>query len=113
MAKNKLAQAALQKQVADLQVSLTAEKDSASKANAAKTAALEENFKQRELAIMSEVEAAEAKVKEFERKNVQTVSEMKQQANSKQLNPGSPGCKVRVSECTARALLNGHIPKIN
>ena len=28
-----------------------------------------------------EVEAAEAKVKEFERKNVQTVSEMKQQAN--------------------------------
>ena len=81
LAKNKLAQAALQKQVADLQVSLTAEKDSASKANAAKTAALEENFKQRELAIMSEVEAAEAKVKEFERKNVQTVSEMKQQAN--------------------------------
>ena len=30
---------------------------------------------------MSEVEAAEAKVKEFERKNVQIVSEMKQQAN--------------------------------
>ena len=81
LAKNKLAQAALQKQIKDLQVSLTAEKDSASKANAAKTAALEENFKQRELAIMSEVEAAEAKVKEFERKNVQTVSEMKQQAN--------------------------------
>ena len=81
LAKNKLAQAALQKQVADLQVSLTAEKDSVSKANAAKTAALEENFKQRELAIMSEVEAAEAKVKEFERKNVQTISEMKQQAN--------------------------------
>ena len=81
LAKNKLAQAALQKQVADLQVSLTAEKDSASKANAAKIAAVEENFKQRELAIMSEVEAAEAKVKEFERKNVQIVSEMKQQAN--------------------------------
>ena len=81
LAKNKLAQAALQKQVADLQVSLTAEKDSVSKANAAKTAALEENFKQRELAIMSEVEAAKAKVKEFEHKNVQTISEMKQQAN--------------------------------
>tara|TARA_B100000073_G_scaffold149961_1_gene123616 strand:- start:2196 stop:4565 length:2370 start_codon:yes stop_codon:yes gene_type:complete len=81
LAKNKLAQAALQKQIKDLQVSLTAEKDSASKANAAKIAAVEENFKQRELAIMSEVEAAEAKVKEFERKNVQIVSEMKQQAN--------------------------------
>ena len=47
----------------------------------AKLAALEEDFKQREAAMKLKVDAAEAKAKEFERKNFQTVSEMKLQSN--------------------------------
>ena len=47
----------------------------------AKLAAREEDFKQREAAMKLKVDAAEAKAKEFERKNFQTVSEMKLQSN--------------------------------
>jgi len=94
LAKNKLAQDALRKQIEDLQVSLIAAKDIASKANAAKLAEVEENFKQREAAIMLKVDAAEAKAKEFERKNFQTVSEMKMQSN-KEINEALSSARAR------------------
>ena len=57
LTKNKLAQAALQKQVADLQVSLTAEKDSASKANAAKIAAVAKERDANRVAVQKKEEA--------------------------------------------------------
>ena len=63
LAKNKLAQAALQKQVADLQVSLTAEKDSASKANAAKIAAVAKERDANRVAVQKKEEELLAKNK--------------------------------------------------
>ena len=63
LAKNKLAQAALQKQIKDLQVSLTAAKDSASKANAAKLAAVAKERDANRVAVQKKEEELLAKNK--------------------------------------------------